>query len=194
YQSYFFDENKERGYTYKIGNYAFLLELFCPADHGTTLSYARNEKGVIPVLKEIDNTYLKTRGVQSIHRSVLSFVDYLIVNDHFVNMEVDLRPAIMELLNKFYNQPTKREVEAFAKIQWEDDLVSDHVNPVVRKLGWKDLYEIIRKRSLSAPREVYWLGGIWKISPLWIRSILRLMVFFRKVYKTINHDVHRNCC
>lgn len=153
--------NEERGLGYlRTPGLLTFVELACTADHGSVTGYREAADGsVVPTLCEDDNQPVVDWGLQLVHSTVRRVAEELVLNDTLVGSEsIDLRPAIMDVFDLFWNKPTRAEAMAWGTYPFED--------------GWG---ENATRNTLASRRRVHhavapqphrhwWNGGARKLS------------------------------
>jgi FMN phosphatase YigB (HAD superfamily) len=111
------DYHNRRGLCGRINE--LFLELFCGANHGTTVDYQRGAAGWEPVLSSQTHDALAEWGVGLVHDTITAFTDHLWLEPGTIDMAADMRPAIIEVFQNFIKAPTSTEAQAWGSYPFE---------------------------------------------------------------------------
>ena len=116
---YLFDEHAGTGCLDFVRPLWWLGELFCAADHGTTVGFAGAP--VEPVLADADNPLLRRwPWWQLYRRTVLTFVEQCVWDADLANIQADLRGAVADVLAAFWEWPDQAEAACWGAFPVED--------------------------------------------------------------------------
>jgi hypothetical protein len=173
-EAYYFDERSGTGYIDAVPNLIALMEMFCTADHGTTVGFDEGDGAVRPVFREPVNSSAIAWGLPVLRETVGAFVDNLLVDSRYVDPFADVRGPVTAVLTEFSRHPTNREAVAWGAFPWEDGLGTDTVrNRFAQPYGPRDLLEAIRKGSIRPQHRAAWIEGSLALSPAPLRVALR---------------------
>lgn len=119
--AYFFDEHRHTGYRDVLlgsGIYT-LLEMFCTADHGSAIGYEQTDHGVQPVLESTWPARMENWGLPVVRETVDAFLDGLTQDAALLHASADLRPALAEVIQMFWQTPRMAEAEAWGQFPRE---------------------------------------------------------------------------
>jgi FMN phosphatase YigB (HAD superfamily) len=175
-ESYFFDGRYSYGYMNLMSYLECLLEIFCSADHGRTVGYASRQGRIDPILKEERNEQLISWGLLQVQRSVVTFVEELILDPSLINCWADVRPAIAEVLWAFWQDPSKSEAVAWGTFPYEDDQAGAYRKCVANCYSWLDVAHCLLLGHIRSSRQSLWNGGAQLLTAKPIRVALKCAI------------------
>jgi FMN phosphatase YigB (HAD superfamily) len=176
--AYFADYDLQRGYTHRFPE--LLLELFCGADHGTTLSYREEAGRIVPVLAGESNAALSAWGLDVVHRTIESFVDELWLQEDAVNVMADVRPAIADVCRAFVQHPTRGEAEAWGSYPFEYGRSGTATAPIAPRLSLVHASGALRRGWITTRPGTEWVEGGLALAPPLTRFIIKLAFYSRR--------------
>jgi FMN phosphatase YigB (HAD superfamily) len=186
-EAFFFDEGRKTGFLQREYWVEPMLEVFCAADHGTTLRFEPSSGRVIPVLKSPRNDAVLAWGLVAQQKAILQFAGFALDNCPSGLNPESLRPAIHELLGSFWNSPSTAEAEAWGTYPYADDQTEACWQELGEPFGWVDCLRSVYRGKLTSPHRAGWIaGGLmrsarpvkWALPPAvktvsWFRSVCR---------------------
>lgn len=98
-----------------------MVELACTAGHGSVTGYEDVDGLVVPQFDEFGNDPVVQWGLPVISKTVCRVAEELLLAPDLVGSEgIDLRPAILEVFNLFWNSPTAEEAQVWGSYPFED--------------------------------------------------------------------------
>lgn len=123
-KGYLFDRNLNPNNSVKEATFNALIELLFTANHGTTLGFKLSGEMIVPVLEEweyqkdcLENEY---RYIQVIQNGALAFVDDMLKEDKYFNIEIDGSLAFINWM-KLGCSPSKISANYFGDLHMLDD-------------------------------------------------------------------------
>lgn len=123
------DHVKDLGYGALPGR-AALMEVICAADHGTTLGYERVGTTVVPRLGDGLSVQRTTWGLSKVRAATGLFIDRLCLDADLVDLDVDMRGAIVDVLATLWDSPTPEEARVWGRFPFEG-ASGDNPEPVL---------------------------------------------------------------
>lgn len=179
--AYVRDEDLGVGYL-KTPGLLTLVELACTAPHGSVCGYEDVDGTVIPVLCPDGNQEVIDWGLELIHETVRRVANELLLSPDLVGVEgIDLRPAILEVFESFWESPTKAEAKAWGDYPFEDGWGAAAIrHPIAQSRGVLDAVR-------GAPHRHWWEGGSAQLSS----PLARTAIDSRRAAKEILGKVRR---
>ncbi len=115
---FLFDAVHGRGIERFAGLVPF-LEVFCTADHGTTIGYRCEGDRVEPTLATQPSGLVGTRGFRLMRETIDCFTDDLVIDREIVALHAGLRATVTENLRQFVLTPTIDEARAWGSFPFE---------------------------------------------------------------------------
>jgi hypothetical protein len=177
-EAYFLDERVGSGFIRPFSRHPqlmLLVEMFCSADHGQVLGFEKRADRIVPVLTEDLNDKLLSWGLKTLHDTVYSFTDHLLLDRSLVNIEADMRPATAEVLSTFWSKADVAEAQAFADFPCDFGFTDDP-RPVrfVEGCGWKSVVKLFLTGRELDDRLVIWSAGSRAATPPHIQTALKI--------------------
>lgn len=157
--TYVRDEGRGLGYLSTPGLLTF-VELACTAGHGSVIGYRRCDDGVVePVFASDDNEPAVRWGLPLVHQTIRRVAEELRLEDVLIgSSSVDLRPAIVDVFEMFWNSPTRREAASWGAYPFEDGWGEHAVRNQLAARRW--LYHALAPQ----PHRHWWTGGAKRLS------------------------------
>ena len=136
-----------------------LVELACTADHGSVVGYRDTDDTVEPVLAEGGNAPVVDWGLPTIRETVRRVAEELTLAPDLVGTcSIDLRPAILDVFQLFWGNPTREEAEVWGAYPFEDGWGANAVRyPIAES---QKLRRVVRRQ----PHRHFWQEGAWQLS------------------------------
>ncbi len=156
-----------------IRGFLNLFESFFLAQHGTTISYAKNNKGeVTPVLGNYEYTKDKMKVFSDIQKGALDFVNDYNIDNEFMCISTNFieNYANMEMLG---NHPRICDIKLFGKISYVEN----------EENGFIEKHNFIK--YLASPKQFYkdFSNSRWKIG--FLKQVFKIKLNYLKIYKFI---------
>jgi len=175
--------NEERGLGYlRTPGLLTFVELACTADHGSVVGYRDDGTGtIIPVFSNDDNRAVVEWGLPLVHETVGRVANELILDDSLIGSDsIDLRPAILDVFEVFWKNPTPEEAAAWGAYPFED--------------GWGEQAQrncLAARRSIhhalgQQPHRHWWNGGARQLSGPVVRVAFDARDKLQAVQKKVN--------
>lgn len=168
--TYFSDHPLRRGHRGRLNE--VYLNVFGGADHGATVGYERDADLMVPILASDRDRDLRSWGRLIIHETILSFVDGSWLDPGALDLEVDMRPAIADVLRMFFGSPSAAEARAWGTYPFDpgdDGVVS---GSLAKPLSIRQLPGALRHGRITT-RGNEWREGSLAITPPVTRALLR---------------------
>jgi FMN phosphatase YigB (HAD superfamily) len=178
-ETYFFDTSLRRGFIDLWVGPA--LEIFCSADHGTVLGFARRSSGVVPVLEERANQRMVDWGLPLLRQTMDAFVEHLCTDRTLLNVDADVREASLEVLNSFWGAPSATEAQAWGDALWEEHSDQTYRLPVAEPYRWSHVATVALRGSLPAHHRYSWREGSLAGTPRSVRAALGEVMRLRRL-------------
>jgi hypothetical protein len=149
--AYFSDHPLRRGHRGRFNE--LYLKLFCGADHG--------------------------EGALVIDQAILSFVDWLWLDPHALDLEADMRPAVADTLHAFFGSPSATEARAWGAYPFQDGDSAGR-GPTASPLGARDLLRALRHGQIRVPGDMDWHEGSLALTPPTTRALLKTGLAVRR--------------
>ena len=158
-EAFFFDEGRQTGFLKREYWVEPMLEVFCAADHGTTLRFETSNGRVIPVLKSPRNDAALAWGLVTQQKAILEFAGFALAGCPSDFDPESLRPAIHELLGAFWNSPSPAEAEAWGTYPYADDQAEAYSHKLGEPFGWVDCLRSVYRGQMTPPHRAGWIAG-----------------------------------
>jgi hypothetical protein len=171
-EAYFFDDQKAQGQTNRNYWVEPLMEMFCAADHGTTMGYHIGDSGAVPRLKAPKNQAVLDWGLATQQEAILRFAEFALGE---VGPDLDpetLCAPIDALLSEFWNRPTPTEADAFGTFPYADDQTESITHQLGEPFGIRDVLRSASRGKVTPPHRAGWSAGGLLRSPAPIRWML----------------------
>lgn len=173
YEAFFFDEWRQTGYCRRAFWVEPMLEVFCTANHGTTLRFEASGNRIVPVLKTPCNDNALAWGLVALQKAILAFAGSAI-EGYFPGFQPELLLAsINALLEEFWNRPSPVEVEAWGDYPYADDQTEAHRYQLAEPFGPMDWLRSVYRAQITPPHRAGWIAGGLMKSPKPIQWTLR---------------------
>ena len=172
-EAYYFDQRTQTGFLNAVPDIIVPMEMFCAGDQGTVVDFVQRCGAVEPVLKEATNQPVIVWGLPLVRRTILEFVENLVLDPDLVNPCADVRRATTDVLRAFWVRPTKALARAWAEFPWEDGLgVQTYRNKLAWGYGWIDAIRALRRGRVQPHHRAAWLAASIMLSPPGVRFVL----------------------
>lgn len=98
-----------------------MMEMFCAADHGSVIGFEQVGPKVNALMREPANTRAINWGLPLVQATIRSFAENLTLDNSLVDLDADVRPAVVDVLRAFWLTPTTSEAVAWGAYPYEDD-------------------------------------------------------------------------
>jgi FMN phosphatase YigB (HAD superfamily) len=169
--AWFFDRRTAAGCVDALPGIEPLMEVFCTADHGSTVGYTRGETRVEPV-RGANRHALRAWGWPILQATVLSQGRHLADAIALSADEVALRAMSLAVLQLFWESPTPDEAQSWGQFPYEDDQSGAHSLPLARALGWQQVPALLLQGRRGSHRAEWWHGSL-QLTPPARRTLLR---------------------
>lgn len=179
--TYVRDEDERVGFLNTPGLLT-LVELACTADHGSVLGYEDVKGTVIPLFDENGNEPVVDWGLPIIRQTVRRVAEEMLLEPDLVSAEgIDLRPAILDVFDQFWNSPTTEEARTWGAYPFEDGWgKQSYRHPIAEARGVVDAFR-------RQPYRHWWEEGASQLSG----PVTRTAFQSRRVAKELAGKVRR---
>lgn len=171
-EAYFFDEGRQTGCLQRTYWVEPMMEVFCAADHGTTLRFAVSGGRVVPVLKMARNDQALDWGLQTLQGAILRFAKSALESFDSGFDPHKLQAPIHALLEEFWNRPAATEVRAWGSYPYADDQAEAYCHQLAEPFGPVDWLRSVYRGKITPPHRAGWIAGGLMKSPQPIRWTL----------------------
>jgi FMN phosphatase YigB (HAD superfamily) len=171
-EAYFFDEGRRTGFVERDYWIQPMLEVFCSANHGTTLGFESTNGRIAPTLKSPHNESALAWGLAIQQAAILEFGRLALENFRPSFDPQRLRPAIHALLGEFWNSPTPAEVAAWGTYPYADDQTEACKHNLSEPFKVKDWLRSVYRGKMTPPHRAGWIAGGLMLSAAPIRWTL----------------------
>lgn len=185
-QAYFFDKDRQLGIG-SLSRIMLLMETFCTADHGTVISYRKQDGYVKPVLEQEWPERMKDWGLPIIQQTVSDFMHALETQPSPVQIEGRPLRTFKKLLNTFWRNPSAEEAEAWGRFPRElGQAKESYIQPLAPPYGLSDLLYFVRYGAhahwLIKQRDplLCWTPGRMATTPSSLRNRIKLAIGLHK--------------
>ena len=173
-ECYLYDHRRGLGIRRKRG-FGTCVQMFCSADHGTTLDYRRSEERVEPVLATPKDVEIIQWGLPTFRRVVQSVADSVVLSQDLVDYAADLRDVSCALIDMFWTKPTREEALAWGAFPFEGAQAgATQSQSLAHRYSWA---QVVRQTVHGAFPNLgwqHWYEGSVALSPRSLRIALRL--------------------
>lgn len=175
------DEDLGMGYL-KTPGLLTLVELACTAPHGSVCGYEDQGGTVMPVLCPDGNQEVVDWGLDLIHETVRRVAHELELSPDLIGTDgIDLRPAILDAFDLFWESPTRAEAVAWGDYPFEDGWGTAAVrHPIAERQNFVGAIK-------GGPHRHWWEGGASQLSG----PLVRKAIESRRVAKDLAGKVIR---
>lgn len=171
--AYLFDSPANGGWGRVPQGAAYIMEMFCQATHGMVTGYRVDQGRVIPVTNDVPTTARLEWGVRRIHDAVASCVDSLGADAGFLLGSSDLRSALHELFEEFWQRPSHAEAHRWGSFPYEDDQAGSIQKPLAASYTWSDTLSLAVSGRVPG-RVVSWPAASFAMSNAAVRTTLQV--------------------
>lgn len=126
-----------QGTQWRVPDAPFVVETFCMGEHGIVTGYARNPGGTIdPVLAAVVNAPAIAWGLPVYRDTLDAFCEALSAGGPIP--DVDIRPAVWQVMDAFWGNPTQAEALAWGSYPYDSDPAGAAIRPLARPLRVAD--------------------------------------------------------
>lgn len=175
-EGFAFDRRKPGGGA-DVPSLETFIELFCAADHGMVTAYAMDRDGVVPVLRETENSGPIRWGLADMRDGITRGLEQLVVPPEWEEHAAAMGPVVLEVMRELTTRPTMGEARAFASFPFDDDQSGEGHAPLARPFTPARLLK--RLVTGPVPERASWPAGAVAISPPLIRATMRLAARLR---------------
>jgi predicted HAD superfamily hydrolase len=160
-----------------------IAELFCQADHGSTLGFYSTPSGIIsPLLDEIDNDNPKAPNWLALHQEAIRrFTKFVIDADTIPDSPSSYNRLLRNQLRSFYFSPSRSEAEVWGQCRFSSHgsaLIKAPLAPLPSTL--KDFIWTLGIKRFGEGKAIWPYGAA-------ARCPAPIAFFARILYKIINH-------
>lgn len=153
-----------------------MLEVFGAATHGTTTGYQRDESGTVhPILASATSPEATAWGLPQMRQTLRDFVGSMVLESDLVDVEADVREALMRVTLAFWEHPTRAEARVWGSFPFEPAAGMDDGSAVLgRPLTWPQLLRGVRRGQLPGGPWYAWSEGAKRAAPLAMQPLVRI--------------------
>ena len=120
--AYLFDSGRGVGHEHtRLPGLTYLLEAFCTGTHGMVTGYEDRGGRIVPVLAGEQNCAAAAWGLGTLRATISRFVDSVMVDIDVAELDADVRPATVALLEALALAPTVAEAQVWGAFPFADD-------------------------------------------------------------------------
>ena len=174
--AWFFDDAGKGGYLPYLASTSSLIEMFCAGSHGAVIGYEQKGNEIVPKLRS-EFSPMQEWGLPILWKATADFVEAFTRTmqgaQNIVNLDVDLRHGIRDILQLFWLRPSRLEVKYWGTFPAEVNLNQTCVRALAGAVRTREIVNaVFRQRKLRA--EHTWPTGTAIASPLPYRLLLQL--------------------
>ncbi len=170
--AYYYDQAAGHGFVDHPPNLTACIEMFCAADHGTVTGYDRTGDGVEATQAEPPTAVLEW-GLPLVRASIAAFADALELDEELVDREADVRAALRDVLELFWEQPTPDEVMAWGAFPADVDQAHSRTVRIAQPVRLAEVVRAARAGRLQLRPTFSWPAGTAEASGAGVRYLLQ---------------------
>lgn len=146
-----------------IPQLGLICETFCSADHGTVVSYRRDEEGRVHAVLDSGFRGDQSAAVREVMRRVTcTFAEVMELDSALVDPDGDVSKVLLENLGHLWLEPTEREAAAWSSFPVDDRAGEDgsRTARLARPFMWKDVWAASRNDL-----HTLWFSGSMVLTP-----------------------------
>jgi hypothetical protein len=156
--TYVRDEDERVGFLRTPGLLT-LVELACTADHGSVVGYSDDAGVLEPTFSKQGNEPVVDWGLPIVRETIRRVANELLLSPDLVGLDsIDLRPAVLDVFDLFWNSPTRAEAVAWGAYPFEDGWGDDaYRHPIAEP-------QRLRGLARGKPHRHFWHEGAQQLS------------------------------
>lgn len=176
--SYLFDHRSFPAVYPHAGRCITAMECFCTASHATTVGYETDPSSgfVRPVLGEQVESVLSPWPIAEHQRCVQRYAQLAAAGGHLLATPELFKQVTLRLLDLFWDNPTREEVEGWGRILHSADGRASHALPIAFPYSPLDTARAMVRRSRTLHDDRLWHRGSLAISDGITRRVLSRLV------------------
>lgn len=159
-----------------------LFECMCSANHGMTIGYNKNDKGIIqPIFKDYQRKWNVVLQLQTIEQ----FVEVFVKINELMNIRIfELPKLVKKLVTSFMVFPNKDEADVYGSIPFCDDSTEGYMISLANVLNKNQLrqynmfYKVYKKIFLKGRQEKvtgsFWINGTIQLTDISHKKLFNL--------------------
>ena len=177
---WFFDAERNLGVR-PFPGFTALLETIGAADHGSVVGYERAaDGGVRPVLAEGHSDRMRAWGLPTVHASIRTFTEKLLLDPVALEEAFDVREAVLKVLRLFWRQPSRPEALAWGSFPLETGSgAGANWEAIAQPLTPADFLRIGTRKQKRRGWN-HWLRGSVQLTGWYLRLAVRLFDEYRR--------------
>lgn len=170
--AYYYDAAAQRGFVNHPANLAACIEMFCAADHGTVTGYQRAGGRVHPTLARRPDAVLRW-GLPQLRGTLAAFADTVLLDPDLVDVGADVRPALADLLELFWESPTAQEVEVWGQFPADVDQAHTRQTSIAHPVSIRSIANFARAGRIQLRPTQSWPAGTALVSRRGVRLVFK---------------------
>jgi FMN phosphatase YigB (HAD superfamily) len=168
---WFYDHASRTGLVRHMFDLEACVEMFCAAEAGGVIGYARSGERVRPVLgpRRAD---LAEWGLGRVRATVGAFADELVLDSDLVDPAADARHAVNDVLESFWTRPTPDEVAAWSAFPLTIDMFHSRTVRIAEPIRLRRLLGSARRGRVRLRPDMSWPVGTARVSAAPFRAAL----------------------
>jgi len=136
-----------------------VMEMFCAADHGSVTGFEQFGPKVNVLMREPVNTRAINWGLPLVQATIRSFAQNLTLDNTLVDLDADVRPAVIDVLRAFWLMPTTGEAVAWGAYPYEDDQAGKSASKLAQGYVASDAFGAFYRGRVPRHHRAGWLHG-----------------------------------
>jgi hypothetical protein len=136
--------------------------MFCAGDHGVVIGFRREGDRIHPVLRT-PTSPMQDWGLPHMRRTTSAFVEAFVATlqarPDLVDLDADVRRAIHKVMELFWLHPRPEEVHDWGGFPVEMGLTNSVILPLAEKVGFRQVAQALRARTMSFRSSHSWPRG-----------------------------------
>lgn len=155
--AWMYDTGTGAGMSLRVPDTPYIIESFCMSDHGITADYLRGTDGSVQAVPASrDNPAVHQWGMPVFRATIRSFCEALLLPESW--RRDDIRPAVSELLHRFWITPTPAEAAAWGAYLFDSDPLARAARPLATPFTENQMRSVAVGGSLELGDRA-WLQG-----------------------------------
>ena len=137
-----------------------MMEMFCAADHGSVTGFEPLGEKIQAKLREPSNSSAIAWGLPLVQQAIGALrADHLTIDPALVDVDADVRPAIIDVLRAFWLKPTTAEAVAWGAYPYEDDQLGKSTTKLAGGYVASDAFSSFYRGRVPRHHRAGWIHG-----------------------------------
>ena len=136
-----------------------VMEMFCAADHGSVTGFEQFGPKINVQMREPQNTAAIQWGLPLVQQTISTFADHLILDPELVDVDADVRPAVVDVLRAFWLSPMTSEAVAWGGYPYEDDQLGTSTTKLAQRYVASDAFSALYRGRVPRHHRAGWIHG-----------------------------------